>query len=183
MGGKVHCVDVTFSRYSVVCCGLDINLLTTTRGTASCLKIMWYFSWSGNLFGLIESRRFVARDCHFTQFWTTSVKCPHLHFMCLFYCLPCGLLLRDNPTVMLLTFPSSLFFMLVSAALPLWRNCPYTAESGREIKKRLAGILGAFAKLALSDREIYVWPYAWNYSAPSGRIFMKFDISVFFKNL
>ena len=46
-------------------------------------------------------------------------------------------------------------------------------------------LIGTFVKLrkATSSLVMSVRPSAWNYSAPTGRIFMKFDVGVCFEYL
>jgi len=55
-----------------------------------------------------------------------------------------------------------------------------TLNKGRRQSDRF---LRAFAKLLKATIVMSVCPSAWNNSASTGRIFMKFDNSIFFENL
>ena len=57
----------------------------------------------------------------------------------------------------------------------IWNNCRFFWRSFQFVFR-------FFRKIAISDYQlVLVRPSAWNNSAPTGRIFMKFDISVFFE--
>jgi hypothetical protein len=63
----------------------------------------------------------------------------------------------------------------------------HTEISDIQILYRKTLVLGAFANLQKKKKTIicamHVRQSTWNNSAPTGRIFMKFDISVFIENI
>ena len=58
-------------------------------------------------------------------------------------------------------------------------------QAGREFDYGVGELLGAVAKLRIATVSFVtsVCPSAWNNSAPTAQIFMKFDISIFFEIL
>jgi len=117
------------------------------------------FSSTKGMYCCVPMTTVVAQTHHSVTLYCTYITCAVSSFTQSFESYAENLLLSSNPT---------LYNLIIVT------------------KKKLikTEFLGAFAKLRKAAIRIVmsVCLFAWNWSAPTGRVFMKFGIRVFFKN-